>query len=145
MVLADRPDLTREQLERTRSLMNQVGIPRAWWKATKSWCPPSRFRTRMTGTSSRAAVVAKASTIVTFNLSDFPNARVVTLPDPGRFIQTPFSFSLLKQEPAAFLEGLRQHLGLPAPKTSEEYLEGLRRTGLCGCPRAFRGKDLSAD
>ena len=88
-----------------------------------------------------AAIVAKASVIVTFNLSDFPKAALspfrVRAVHPDAFL-----LSLLKQEPAAFLEGLRKHrawLHHP-PKTSEQYLEGLRRTGFSALRGVSRSK-----
>jgi hypothetical protein len=94
-----------------------------------------------------AAIAAKASVIVTFNLADFPKA--VLAPFRVRALHPDaFLVSLLNREPAAFAEGLRKHwasLRRP-PKTREEYLEALRRTGLCALARRLEEHDaLLAD
>jgi len=129
-VLADRPDLTRGQLERTRSLMNQVApesLVEGYEKHVSSLALPDQDDRHVLA----AAIAAKASVIVTFNLSDFPKA--VLAPFRVRALHPDtFLVSLLRKEPAAFLEGLRKHrasLRRP-PKTREEYLEALRRAGL---------------
>jgi len=134
-VLANRPDLTREQLERTRALMNQVdpeSLVRDYEGFISSVALPDEDDRHVLA----AAIAAKASVIVTFNLSDFPKKvltpfRVRAL-HPDRFL-----VSLLRQEPSAFLEGLRKHresLRRP-PKTREEHLESLRRAGLAELTR----------
>ncbi len=117
-VLADRPDLTREQLERTRSLMNQVdpqSLVESYEELVSALALPDQDDRHVLA----AAVVAKASVIVTFNLSDFPKAALapfrVRAVHPDAFL-----LSLLKQEPAAFLEGLRKHRALPPPSPQDE-------------------------
>jgi predicted nucleic acid-binding protein len=140
-VLADRPDLTREQLERTRSLMNQVdpeSLVEGYEEFVSSLALPDQDDRHVLA----AAIAAKASVIVTFNLSDFPKA--VLAPFRVRALHPDaFLISLLDQEPVACLEGLRKHwasLRRP-PKTRDEYLEALRHTGLCALARRLEEHD----
>ena len=73
-LLQNRPDLTRAKLERTRDLMNRWG---------RDWQVPDYEALIDTFTLPdaddrhvlAAAVASKVSIIVTFNLSDFLNAR----------------------------------------------------------------------
>jgi len=143
-VLDDRPDLTREQLERTRVLMNQVD-PESLVKDYEGLVPSLELPDQDDRHVLAAAIAAKASAIVTLNLSDFPKA--VLVPFRVRaFHPDAFLVSLLDQEPAAFLEGLRRHwasLRRP-PKTRAEYLEALRRAGLVALARRLEEQDALA-
>src|SRR5258708_1528769 len=70
-VLKNRPDLRREQIERTRILMDQWG--RDWYVPEYESLIPTLA---LPDTNDRhilaAAIAAQAPVIVTFNLSDFP-------------------------------------------------------------------------
>jgi predicted nucleic acid-binding protein len=112
-VLANRPDLAREQLARTRALMDQVdpeSLVTGYEELVASVALPDRDDRHVLA----AAIAAKASVIVTFNLADFPKDvlapfRVRAL-HPDRFL-----VSLFGRERAAFLEGLRKHRASPPP------------------------------
>lgn len=124
-VLKNRPDVTREQLERTRRLMDQWGGD--WEVAEHASLIPSLS---LPDASDRhvlaAAVVAQAPVIVTFNLSDFPE---MTLAPYGIRALHPDTFlvELLDAVPDAFLAALRNHrLALQHPaRTRDEYLAHL--------------------
>lgn len=129
-VRARRPDLTAEQLERTRQLMD----------AHVRDCLVSGFEPLIPSVDLpdpddrhvvAAAIRAGAERIVTFNLQDFP---VEALRPYGLTAQHPDDFiaDLLDQQPARTLEAAARHrrsLRQP-PKTAEEYLDTLRAQGL---------------
>src|SRR5437016_1991683 len=124
-VLKDRPDVTAEQLARTRRLMDLV----------HSKCLVIDYETRihdlqLPDENDRhvlaAAIEAGATLIVTFNLSDFP--RVTLQPygiralSPDAFLETLFNNNLPR-----FLRGIKRHrasLNNPS-KTADQYLESL--------------------
>ncbi len=140
-VLANRPDLTREQLARTRALMDQIApesLVKDYEGVLASIALPDEGDRHVLA----AAIAAKASVIVTFNLADFP--KPVLAPFRVRALHPDaFLVSLLDREPAAFLEALRKHrasLRRP-PKTRTEYLESLRRTGLPALVRRLEEHD----
>jgi len=129
-VLADNPELTSGQLERTRRLMDQV----------TSHCLISGYEGRIASLSLpdeadrhvlAAAIEAGSALIVTFHLADFPAATLQTYgiqpvhPDD-------FLCALFEDEPELFLRGLRAHrASLRRPsKTAEEYLATLIANGL---------------
>src|SRR5262249_51908698 len=77
-VLRNRPDLTREQLERTRQLMDQIDpecLVRTAERALEKWELPDPGDRHVLA----AAVAAKAPVIVTFNLADFPEKVLLPL------------------------------------------------------------------
>jgi len=124
-VLQDRPDLKREQLERTRSLMN----------AHVRDCLVSGYEDLIEGLTLpdpddrhvlAAAIRAGASVIVTFNLDDFPSDYLddfdVEVQHPDEFIT-----HLIDLAPAAVCSAAKRHrasLQNP-PKTVAEYLGSL--------------------
>jgi predicted nucleic acid-binding protein len=132
-VLKNRPDLTREPLERTRRLMDQWGgdweVPVYETLIPLLSLPDSNDRHVLA-----AAIVAQAPVIVTFNLSDFPET---TLAPFGIRALHPDAFlvELLEAVPDAFVAALRGHRSaLKNPScTPKEYLarfvdNGLHRT-----------------
>ena len=129
-VLASRPDLTAEQLERTRRLMN----------AHVRDCLVTGFEyliasIELPDPSDRhvvaAAIHAGASLIVTFNLKDFP---AEALKPYNLAAQHPDDFivDLLDLHPAGVLEAAARHrrsLKNP-PKSADDYLDTLLAQGL---------------
>ena len=140
-VLANRPDLTRDQLARTRALMDQVN-PESLVRGYAGLIPSLALPDEDDRHVLAAAIAAKASVLVTFNLADFP--KPVLVPFRVRALHPDaFLVSLLNGEPAAFGEGLRKHrasLRRP-PKTREEYLASLRRSGLPTLARRLEESD----
>ena len=127
-VLANRPDLTREQLNRTRDLMN----------AHVRDCLVTGFESLIAGldlpdADDRHVLAAaiRADIIVTFNLDDFPakclEAYGIESQHPDDFIT-----HLLDLTPGAVCAAVRRHresLRKPA-KTVEEYLDCLTKQQL---------------
>jgi len=124
-VLKDRPDLKREQLERTRLLMN----------AHVRDCLVTGYEDLIEGLTLpdpddrhvlAAAIRGGASVIVTFNLDDFPPE---CLDKFGIGVQHPDEFitHLIDLAPAAVCSAAKRHrasLKNP-PKTVDEYLGAL--------------------
>jgi hypothetical protein len=129
-LLHDRPDLTRQQLERTRQLMD-VHVRDCLVEDFESLInalhlPDPRDRHVLA-----AAICGRADVIVTRNLRDFP---ADTLTPYGIVAQHPDTFitHLIDLNPGAVVEAAREHrasLRNP-PKDVEEYLSTLERQGL---------------
>lgn len=132
-VLADRPDLTLDKLDRTRQLMNARApdslVTGYEQKIDQLVLPDPDDRHVLA-----AAIEAKADLIVTFNLKDFPPPALspyqIRAQDPDDFI-----CDLIDQSPKTVLEAVRDHHeSLQRPrKTKEQYLgtlikQRLRRT-----------------
>lgn len=129
-VLADRPDLTRERLEKIRNLMNHA--VRDCVVAGFEYLIPS---INLPDPDDRhvvaAAIHSGASLIVTFNLKDFPTE---VLKPYNLAAQHPDDFivDLLDLHPMSVLEAVANHrrsLKAP-PKTADEYLDTLLVQGL---------------
>jgi hypothetical protein len=129
-VLEDRPDLTREQLERTRELMNSA-IPD---------CLVSEYEVLIEGLSLpdpddrhvlAAAIRCEAQLIVTSNLRDFP-AKVLSANDVEARHPDPFLSNLIELYPTEVtVAALGQWRSLRnPPKTRDEFLGSLERQGL---------------
>lgn len=124
---AKRPDLSREQLERTRDLMD----------ATVSDCLVAGYeeleaQLELSDPDDRhvlaAATLCQAGTVVTHNRKDFPAAvlapRGITVRHPDEFVEHAFGIS-----PAAVITAVRDHrasLTRP-PKSVEETLNPYMR------------------
>lgn len=91
-VLADRPDLSRAQLERTRTLMDQVD-PQSLVTGYEARIPSLHLPDADDRHVLAAALEAQATVIVTFNLSDFPAETLAPLGvqalHPDRFLCAP--------------------------------------------------------
>ena len=129
-VLADHPDVTHAQLERTRRLMSRA-VPKGLVSGYEARIPALSLPDANDRHVLAAAIEAGASGIVTFNLSDFPAA---TLAAYGIEPLHPdvFLSALFDGDPALFLRGVQRHrasLHNP-PKTAADYLQTLRATGL---------------
>ena len=129
-VLTSSPEVTPAQLDRTRRLMNQVA----------PHCLVSGFEARIAALSLpdandrhvlAAAIEAQAPLIVTFNLSDFPDAVLRTYGvraiHPDRFLS-----GLFDENSALFLQAVQAHrasLRHP-PKDAAGYVQTLRTNRL---------------
>jgi len=124
-LLKNRPDITRDKLERTRRLMDQAA-PDALVTGYESLIDSLELPDRDDRHVLAAAIRCGASVIVTLNLSDFPNA---ALAEFGIEAQHPddFVLSLTETFPEFVLEAARTHrASLRNPsKTRDEYLAEL--------------------
>lgn len=124
-VLEDRTEVTLEQLERTRQLMDRVN-PKCLVSRYESRIPDLHLPDATDRHVLAAAIEADATVIVTFNLSDFPRSA----PHPyGIRVLSPDAFleALFHENQARFLGGiqrLRASLKNP-PKTTDEDLASL--------------------
>lgn len=129
-LLVNRPDLSAEQLERTRTLMNShildCLVEDYHNLESELELPDSDDRHVLA-----AAIKSKASVIVTFNLRDFPKE---TLARWGIRTEHPDAFlsKLYNSDSIAFISAIatcRARLKHP-PMTSDAYLDCLSRQGL---------------
>ncbi len=131
-VLGNRQDITAEQLERTRQLMNQA-VPDCLVTGYEELIDSLELPDPDDRHVLAAAIRCQAGVIVTFNLDDFP-ADII-----GRYgieAQHPDEFigHLLDLDPGAVgnvARLQRQALKNP-PKSPEEFLDTLLRQGLAG-------------
>ncbi len=131
-VLGNRQDITTEQLERTRQLMNQA-VPDCLITGYEELIDSLELPDPDDRHVLAAAIRCQAGVIVTFNLNDFP-ADII-----GRYgieAQHPDEFigHLLDLNPGAVCNVARlqrQALKNP-PKSPEEFLDTLLRQGLAG-------------
>lgn len=129
-VLERRPDLKREQLERTRKLMNshvRDCLVEGYEPLIESIRLPDLGDRHVVA----AAIHARADAIVTFNLADFP---AEALRIHGMEAQHPDEFisHLADLSPSAVVQAARAcraRLKLP-PKSADEYLECIAAQGL---------------
>ena len=129
-VLASRPDLTAEQLNRTRQLMNSH-VRDSLVTGFEYLIPSIQLPDADDRHVVAAAIHSGASLIVTFNLKDFPPE---ALKPYNLVAQHPDDFivDLLDLFPAGVLEAVAHHrrsLKNP-PKTADEYLDTLQAQGL---------------
>ena len=140
-VLRQRPDLKAEDLQRTRSLMNQHvrdSLVTGYEHLVSSIELPDPDDRHVVA----AAIQGGANLIVTFNLKDFPAQQLQRY---GLVAQHPddFVFDLLDLQPAKVCEAAARHrrsLKNP-PKTVDEYLDTLLKqqlTQTVGALRAWR-------
>ena len=137
-LLKNRPDITRDKLERTRRLMDQAA-PDALVSGYESLMESLELPDRDDRHVLAAAIRCGASVIVTLNLADFPSHALAKL---GIEAQHPddFVLALLDAFPDFVLEAARTHrasLKNP-PKTQEEYLAELNAQGLEKSVRVLR-------
>jgi len=137
-LLRNRPDLTREKLERTRTLMDkhaEDALVTGYEDLIEGLCLPDPDDRHVLA----AAIRGRADVIVTQNIRDFP---VEVLEPFGIEAQHPDEFivHLLDLSPGLVLVAAQRHrqsLKNPA-KTIEEYLEMLEREGLAQTVAALR-------
>ena len=128
--LEARPDLTLEQLNRTRQLMN-TNVRDCLVEGYQSLIPALELPDPGDRHILAAAIRANASVIVTFNLKDFPQyyleAYGIEAQHPDQFIVHLIDLNQAKVCRAA--EEQRGSLQNP-PKTAEQYLDTLLKQGL---------------
>jgi predicted nucleic acid-binding protein len=129
-LLRNRPDLSREKLERTRMLMDQHAAD-ALVTGYEDLIPGLQLPDPNDRHVLAAAIRGRADVIVTANLRDFP---AETLAPLGIEAQHPdeFVLHLLDLAPGIVAEAARNHrdsLKHPA-KTIDEYLNALEAQGL---------------
>lgn len=137
-LLANRPDLSREKLNRTRELMDRAA-PNSLVAGFKHLIPELELPDPKDRHVLAAAIHCGASIIVTRNLADFP---ADTLAQFGLEAQHPdeFILDLLGLAPGLVLEAAENHresLKNP-PKTVADYLDTLERQGLTQSVAALR-------
>lgn len=129
-VLKDNPEITAAQLERTRRLMDRVSdesLVTDYEKHISTLALPDPDDRHVLA----AAIEAKASVIVTFNLSDFPASTLrrygIRATHPDKYLA-----ALFDDAPELFLMGVRDHrasLKKP-PKDVDDYIETLKINSL---------------
>lgn len=129
-LLASRPDLNAAQLYRTRDLMN-AHVRDCLVTGYEELVPSIQLPDESDRHVVAAAIVASASTIVTFNVRDFPASELskydIEAQHPDDFMNHQFGLS-----PPAVCGAARRHrasLKNP-PKSTDEYLATLERQGL---------------
>lgn len=129
-VLAKRPDLTREQLERTRDLMNRHAegcLVEGYERHLAKISLPDPGDVHVLA----AAMECGAEGIVTWNVTDFPETETarfgITVLTPDRLLG-----QLIECKEDEVIAAMREHrLSLKHPAMEgTEYLEHLRRQGL---------------
>ncbi len=142
-VLTVRQDLTREQLERTRKLMDTSArdclVTGYQFMIPTLTLPDQNDRHVLA-----AAIRSQSSVILTFNLKDFPEAELekydVEAQHPDEFISDLLDLNASKV--LAAITKHRQSLKNP-PKSSKEYLDTLLQQGLPGTVSQLRQWELS--
>jgi hypothetical protein len=142
-LLQNRPDLKREQLEKTRQLMNAAtrdALVEGYDGLIDSVKLPDEDDQHVLA----AAIHAHAGIIVTFNLKDFPPKTLrqhkVEAIHPDNFVMR-----LFKMDSGAVCEAARQHrarLRNPS-KSVEEYLLTLSNQGLGKTVEHLKANDAS--
>jgi hypothetical protein len=129
-LLKNRPDLSRDKLERTRQLMDKA-LPDALVTGYEYLIDSIELPDRDDRHVMAAAILGGASVIVTRNLADFPTHALrnfrIEAQHPDDFVLV-----LLETFPDLVLEAARTHrasLKNP-PKTQDEYLAELAAQGL---------------
>lgn len=137
-VLKKRPDLTREQLERTRQLMDS-SVPDSLVTGYEGLEATLHLPDRNDNHVLAAAIMCSAGTIVTFNLKDFPERELAphgtTAQHPDEFIEHAFGINS-----AAVIAAVRDHrasLSHPA-KTVDELLDGYLKQELAATVSLLR-------
>jgi hypothetical protein len=138
-LLANRPDLTREKLERTRRLMDkhaEDALVVGYEDLIEGLHLPDANDRHVLA----AAIRGRADVIVTRNVRDFPPNSLARF---GIEAQHPDEFvvHLLDLAPGLVIEAVQRHresLRNP-PKTVEEYLEMIEKEGLTETATILRG------
>jgi predicted nucleic acid-binding protein len=129
-VLRNRPDLSRQQLERTRALMN-AHVRDALVDGYQTLIPALKLPDPEDCHVLAAAIQCGADLILTFNLNDFPEPVLAThgisACHPDRFLVD--QLTLAPDRVCTAIQQHRASLKNP-PKTVEEYLKTMKLQGL---------------
>ena len=138
-LLANRPDLTRTQLDRTTALMDKA-VPDALVKQYEPLVEGLSLPDAGDRHVLAVAIRCSASVIVTFNQKDFPLEKLapfgIEAQHPDEFIDNLFDL-----DPAAVVSAAGQHrrsLRNPAMDV-DSYLDTLRRQGLVQASKSLNG------
>lgn len=129
-LLGNRPTLSRKPLERTKELMTQA-VPDCLVRGYEVLIPSLDLPDPDDRHVLAAAIHCKAAVIITYNLKDFPPAKLVSFdiepqhPDEFLFHQ----FDLNQPAFLKSVRAIRARLKYPE-KTAEEYLETLAAQSL---------------
>ena len=137
-VLRNRPDLSRQQLERTRTLMN-AHVRDALVDGHQPLIPALQLPDPDDRHVLAAAIRCGADLIITFNLDDFPEDTLASH-GLGACHPDPFLIDQLHLDAVRVCAAMRQHrasLKNP-PKSVEEYLATLEEQGLTRFVQAVR-------
>ena len=142
-LLIDRPDISREQLQKTRNFMNSH-VPDCLIKGYESLVNGLELPDENDRHIVAAAIKGQAESIITFNLDDFPddvleNFDLVAI-HPDEFLQDMFYI-----EGSLCVEAAREHrLSLKKPPlTTSEYLMHLRTQKLPNFVKCLRQYESS--
>jgi predicted nucleic acid-binding protein len=129
-VLANRPDLTRRQLEQTRDAMNRA-FPDASVRGFEPLLPTLVLPDRNDCHVLAAAIHAHAELIITVNLKDFPPATLlpqgIEAIHPDYFVD--YLIDVDEDEAFAAVSKMRSRLRAPS-MTPEEFVESIETAGL---------------
>jgi PIN domain len=129
-LLRDRPDLTREQLQRTRELMN-AHVRDCLVTGYEPLIPALSLPDPNDRHVLAAAIHCGADVIVTFNLRHFPDDILKPFGIEAQHPDDFLSYQLDLAPNIVCAAAKRQRTGLKnPPKTVEQYLESLERQGL---------------
>lgn len=138
-VLANRNDLSSEQLERTRYLMN-LHVRDCLVEGYETLIPALSLPDHNDRHVLAASIRASASVIVTYNLKDFPQASIsqygIEAQHPDNFLERLFDLS-----PEIFCGSVRRlRLSLKSPPIdTEKYLAILRQQSLLQISQRLQG------
>jgi hypothetical protein len=129
-VLANRPDLTRAQLEATRRAIDRA-FPAALVSGFEGLIPTLNLPDPDDRHVLAAAVYARAELIITVNLSDFPTAALrshnIVAAHPDSFVD--YLFDLNEGEAIGAIAVMRSRLRAPA-MSPDEFIDSLAQVGM---------------
>lgn len=137
-LVAKRPDLDRQKLERTASLMNKA-VEDSLVENYQCLIPTLDLPDPDDRHVLAAAIVGHADAIVTFNLKDFPEPRLsqhsIEVLHPDDFLIAQYDLDQIRM--LRVIKACRIKLKSP-PKSAEDYLETLELQGLPQTCRLLR-------
>jgi predicted nucleic acid-binding protein len=129
-VLANRPDLTRAQLEATRSAMDRA-FPAASVSGFESLIPALSLPDPNDRHVLAAALHARAELIITVNLKDFPTAALtphsIIAAHPDAFVD--YLFDLDEREAIGGIAKMRSRLQAPS-LSPDDFIDSIAQIGM---------------